>query len=262
MPAMPYLKGRFSYFPAGFTGASSALPVHLVRSWDENTSSSDGPSSGSRATYLAVTTPSSFVEVTYLNLFLPSAAALAASMSSFILASFASLKRTASRLADRIHIVTITRRMAPRYGVEAANDPKPIIRPCWMRAPPDFPRGLQMTSMAAFPLTCVSRSRGMYAISLHGSKRAYFEPLEKMFCAAPTRTAAYRGVMPRAASMGEMGPENSTSEKKTSPVNRRTVGVKRAATPQPNLRKTKRPKIMRQNVTIPVHVLKSPMKEE
>ena len=34
-----------------------------------------------------------------------------------------------------------------------------------------------MTSIAAFPLTLVSLSKGTYAISLHGSNKAYLEPI-------------------------------------------------------------------------------------
>ena len=41
--------------------------------------------------------------------------------------------------------------------------------------------------------------------------------LEKMFCAAPTSTAAYSGVMPRAARDGSRGPLNSTRAKKMMP---------------------------------------------
>jgi len=36
-----------------------------------------------------------------------------------------------------------------------ASDPKVKIINCWIKAPPDFPSGLQTTSMAAFPLTCM-----------------------------------------------------------------------------------------------------------
>lgn len=56
-------------------------------------------------------------------------------------------------MAAASHVRTITRRIAPRYGVEFARDPNVKIMNCWISAPPDFPRGLQTTSMAAFPLT-------------------------------------------------------------------------------------------------------------
>lgn len=52
------------------------------------------------------------------------------------------------------HTSTMINKMAPKYGVEVAKEPKPKIRNCWMRAPPDFPSGLQTTSIAAFPLSC------------------------------------------------------------------------------------------------------------
>lgn len=51
-----------------------------------------------------------------------------------------------------------------------------------------------MTSMAPLPLVRTSVSRGMYAISLHGSNKLYLAPLENTFWAAPTRHAASRGV--------------------------------------------------------------------
>ena len=66
--------------------------------------------------------------------------------------------------------------------------------------------------------TLVSASRGKYAISLQGSNREYLEALEKMFCAAPISTAAYRGVRPAAASVGVSGPLKSTREKKITPA--------------------------------------------
>ena len=64
-----------------------------------------------------------------------------------------------------------------------------------INAPPNFPSGFQTTSIAAFPFVLSSSSRGMYAVSLHGSNSEYFADFEKMFCAAPKRTAKYRGVM-------------------------------------------------------------------
>jgi len=47
-----------------------------------------------------------------------------------------------------------------------------------------------------YPVTRVCIPRGMYAISLQGSKKAYLEPLEKIFCAAPAKTASIRGEVP------------------------------------------------------------------
>merc|ERR1711977_1038 len=91
--------------------------------------------------------------------------------------------------------------------------------------------------MAALPLTLVSWSRGMYAISLQGSKREYFELFEKMFWAAPTKTAAIRGVIPSVAMNGVNGPENRTKPKKITPVINRTTGVMSAAVPHPNFLK-------------------------
>ena len=35
-----------------------------------------------------------------------------------------------------------------------------MIMNCWIRAPPDLPRGLQITSMAALPLVCRGEGRG------------------------------------------------------------------------------------------------------
>ena len=59
-----------------------------------------------------------------------------------------------SDLAAANHAVTMTNSIIPRYGVELASDPKDKIMNCCIRAPPDFPNGLQTTSIAAFPLTC------------------------------------------------------------------------------------------------------------
>mmetsp|Transcript_20086 Transcript_20086/g.59649 ORF Transcript_20086/g.59649 Transcript_20086/m.59649 type:complete len:326 (-) Transcript_20086:810-1787(-) len=164
--------------------------------------------------------------------------------------------------AALIHISTMTMRMAPRYGVEAAREPKPMIMNCWMRAPPDLPSGLQMTSMAALPLTLTSSSRGMYAISLQGSNRAYLEPLEKMFWAAPTSTAAYSGVRPQPASVGARMSEPSTRAKKIRPVTSSMDGVTSAATPQPKRAKICLARIIIENVTMPVAVEKLPMNAE
>lgn len=58
----------------------------------------------------------------------------------------------------------------------------------------------------------------MYAISLQGSKREYFEDLENTFCAAPTSTAAMSGVRPHVASIGSRGAPKSTRAKKMIPV--------------------------------------------
>lgn len=37
--------------------------------------------------------------------------------------------------------------------MEAASEPKQMIMTCWMAEPPDLPRGLHTTSMAALPCT-------------------------------------------------------------------------------------------------------------
>merc|ERR1719231_854822 len=131
------------------------------------------------------------------------------------------------------------RSTTPRYGVDAASEPNVKIMNCCTSEPPDLPSGLQMTSIAALPLTFVSSSSGMYAISLHGSKSEYLEPLEKMFCAAPTMTAMKSGVKPTAARMGSHAPGRRM-----------------------RLTKMKRDTIMRMNVTVPVAVEKLPMNME
>ena len=59
-----------------------------------------------------------------------------------------------------------------------------------------------MTSTAAFPLVRDSLSKGMYAISLHGSNSEYLADLDIMFWNAPTSTASMSGVVPRSAVMG------------------------------------------------------------
>ena len=98
---------------------------------------------------------------------------------------------------------------------------------------PDFPSGLPITSTAALPLVFDSWSRGMYAISLHGSKREYLAPFDKMFWAAPTMTASISGVVPMRAVMGAKKAGNKFKLKNMAPVTSRVTGVIRAATPQP-----------------------------
>merc|ERR1719426_771650 len=134
----------------------------------------------------------------------------------------------------------MAKRQTARYGVEAE------------RAPPDFPRGLHTTSIAALPLILVSWSRGMYAISLQGSNKEYLDDLLKMFCAAPTKTAAKSGVMPRAAMDGVRASEKSTNEKKAIPVTKSMIGVIKAAVPHPNFLKMNLETSIMVKVTIPV----------
>lgn len=53
-------------------------------------------------------------------------------------------------------------------------------------------------------------------------------------CAAPTMTAAIRGVVPKKERIGAKVCSNRISEKKPAPVSANTVGVTRAAVVQPN----------------------------
>merc|ERR1719399_2304903 len=117
-----------------------------------------------------------------------------------------------------------------------------------------------MTSTAALPFVFCSASNGMQAISLQGSKSAYFVLLDAMFCAAPTRTASIRGVVPRAPHNGAQIPGFKTSEKKTQPVANNVTGVTAAATPQPNFFSMRCPASIINNVTPPVVEEKAPMK--
>lgn len=110
--------------------------------------------------------------------------------------------------------------------------------------------------------TLVSSSKGMYAISLQGSNKLYFALLLKMFCRAPTYTAAMSGVSPHVPRNGVRGPLNKTRPKNATPVTRRTVGVMEAATPQPNFRKMTRLSNIIEKVATPVYVEKSPMNDE
>ena len=68
-------------------------------------------------------------------------------------------------------------------------------------------------------------------ISLHGSNSEYLADLENTFCAAPTKTAAIRGVSPYLASIGEKASPPRTSAKNATPVASSTVGVMIAAPP-------------------------------
>ena len=87
-----------------------------------------------------------------------------------------------------------------------------------MSAPPLLPSGLPTTSIAALPLVLESLSRGMYAISLQGSNNEYFEPLLKIFWAAPTKTDSIKGVVPSKATTGDIAPWKIFSAKKDNPV--------------------------------------------
>ena len=111
------------------------------------------------------------------------------------------------------------------------------------------PLPLLAPTPAAVNPTTLPRVKPPGQPTLQGSNREYLEDLEKMFWAAPTSTAAYRGVRPRVARAGSRGPERRTREKKTTPVTSRTVGVMRAAMPQPNLEKIQREMIIMVKVT-------------
>ena len=86
---------------------------------------------------------------------------------------------------------------------------------------------------------------------LAGVEQEYLALLEKMFCAAPTSTAANRGVSAILARMGSTTPPKRMRPKKATPVMRSTVGVMSAATPQPNLRKMTRDSSIMTKVTAP-----------
>ena len=103
-------------------------------------------------------------------------------------------------------------------GVAAASDPTAKIKNCWIRAPPLFPSGLPITSIAALPFVLDSLSSGIYAISLQGSNKEYLELLLRIFWAAPTITAIINGVVPRAAVIGLKKSEKTLRAKNDSPV--------------------------------------------
>ncbi len=63
----------------------------------------------------------------------------------------------------------------------AAMLPRVMMRNCWMKAPPDLPNLAPTTSTVAFPFTLSSWLRGMYDISLVGSKREYLADLLMIF---------------------------------------------------------------------------------
>merc|ERR1719327_135963 len=115
--------------------------------------------------------------------------------------------------------------------------------------------------MAYIPLDSETKVKGK-AISLQGSNRAYLEDFEKTFWAAPTSTAAIRGVRPSMARLGSSAVPLRTSRKKPTPVAARTTGVMRAATPHPYFLKMKREASIMVKVTVPVAAEKSPMKAE
>jgi len=57
----------------------------------------------------------------------------------------------------------------------------------------------------------------MKADSLHGSKREYLAPSDKMFCTAPMPTASISGVVPSLAVRGAKKSGKRDSEKKAAP---------------------------------------------
>lgn len=77
-------------------------------------------------------------------------------------------------------------------------------------------------------------------------------------CAAPTKTAAMRGVVPKKDRRGAKVFSKRIREKNPAPVRARTVGVTRAAVVHPNFWKMKRPRIIITRVMVPVAVLKLP----
>lgn len=97
---------------------------------------------------------------------------------------------------------------------------------------------------------------------MQGSNKLYLALLLKMFCKAPTYTAASRGVIPRVAMNGVRGWPNKMREKNPTPVRSNTVGVIMAATPQPYLLSITLLNNIIMKVAIPVAVEKSPMKDE
>lgn len=108
----------------------------------------------------------------------------------------------------------------------------------------------------------VSSSKGIYAISLQGSNKLYLALLLKIFCRAPTYTAASSGVIPKPAIMGVNGWPKRIREKNPTPVRSKTVGVIMAATPHPYLLSITLLSNIIAKVAIPVAVEKSPMKDE
>ena len=83
-----------------------------------------------------------------------------------------------------------------------------------------------------------------------------------MFCAAPTRTANIRGVVPRALVKGAKNAGNIFNAKNERPVTPNIVGVTNAATLHPNFEKIERPRSIMINVTAPVAEEKLPIKAE
>lgn len=103
---------------------------------------------------------------------------------------------------------------------------------------------------------------GVSRASLHGSNSEYLDALDSTFWAAPKITASMSGVVPKAATMGEIASPARMKPKKAAPVASSTAGVMRADGPQPHLLRAKRPKNMAHRVTTPVMEENWPMKAE
>ena len=81
---------------------------------------------------------------------------------------------------------------------------------CCVADPMLLPRRAPRTSTAALPLTFASGPRGMYAISLHGSKSEYFVTLLTTFWTVPSSSAWASGMRSSPAITAAKNPAAST----------------------------------------------------
>ena len=61
----------------------------------------------------------------------------------------------------------MTPRIPPRYGVDAPREPVMPMRNCWIKDPPDFPKGLHITSIAALPCYRTYHNVTLYHVTLY-----------------------------------------------------------------------------------------------
>jgi len=104
--------------------------------------------------------------------------------------------RSSTRI-EKIHpgiIMSIKRKIK---GEVAMGVEKNIKRICKINELPDLPKREPIPSIADLPLSFVSGSRGMKAISFVLSKTVYLEERLKTFCRDPKKTQRRRGEEPK-----------------------------------------------------------------
>ena len=133
--------------------------------------------------------------------------------------------------------------------------PNETTRTCWIKLPPLLPTLDPKTSMAAFPLTFDSSSRGMYAIWVVGSNNAYLVALLSKLWTVPIVTAS-----PSSLSFISPPAMRMTHAKNGTVTTIISIGVASAPTLHPKFLMTLLPMKITKKVVRPTTVEKVPMK--